>query len=215
MHNSPAPKGRSMERDPRENDAIAGWKRSWADANPNITYYAVKRLRGIKMSWLAAGAQAPISDVNELINEAWIWVMRRERSFDPTKQTAFRFWQRAIDACAQDHRDKGGTASKNLTIVSTPVDVSDDPVLLRMRSFEVGAASDDFVVADFLRFVRSRDEVLFEIALLSLRERPRTLVIADHFGKSERWAREKKRQLEMLLDDYLGRVSEKRDGSSD
>ena len=189
----------------------ASWEQAWSLTEFRSYLYARKRLRGIRNAWRGIGISPLFETDEDLVNAAWEIIVRRRIMFDPDNydvdldRAAAYFFQRPIDEIASRERKRAKALKRrHVKIVQPTVDENGEPSNPADLVADPSAESDGVaLIASFLSFVENRNPLLAEVAEHALFYSPSTASIAAEFKRSDRWARERKKDLREVLMDFL------------
>ena len=189
----------------------ASWQLAWSKAEKRALLYARTRLRGIRLAWRGTGITPLFESDQDLINAAWEIIVWRRIMFDPGNydvdpdRAAAYFFQRPIDEVARRERRRAkALLHRNFKVIGPTIDEDGNPIDPMSQVSDPSADSEGVaLLASFLTFVEQRNAVLAEVAAHALFRSPDTSMIALEFEKSDRWARERKKELKEALNDFL------------
>lgn len=186
-----------------------GLVQAWELGKRQIELAAAKAAKRVESAWAGVGECSLYCQPQDLIDHAWVILLRDGRVFRPgdygclPQEAAARFFIRVIENTMKSEVGKARRRRHAyLRVIPAPCDPDRGPLV--ENAPDPDAASDGAaMIADFLLYLEKHDPVLCKVAECMLEGRETALEIAAAFNRSEGWARNKRAHLRALATSYM------------
>lgn len=189
-----------------------GWLSSFTEAEARIRLYAAKAYRGLLSAYQALGCSPECSSPDDLIQQAFDYVVRNQKAYDPSRFKPYEFWRRQISHVAKAARARAAAATGHLKARWVQLVSSDQ--CDRTASSEVRSDYSSYQECqqDFIRWLTIYSPGLVDIAEAMFRGNETVSDLAAEFGKSTSWASLKRQALQAACSAFLNQNADAESG---